>query len=132
MSQLQKKRKKNEGSNLSMLLLNERLPDDCKKTVQTHINTIYVESIIRICDSGYKPEGQLATVHWNTNEGLFVTLHNEGICNFVDLKFKSWVVYHGFVKPGAFKLFARYGTNDIQEEQRRLTINDKKKKITKF
>ena len=47
------------------------------------------------------------TVHWITNEGLFVTLHNEGICNFVDLKFKSWVVDHGFVKPGAFKLFAR-------------------------
>ena len=70
------------------------------------------------------------TVHWITNEGLFVTLHNEGICNFVDLKFKSWVVDHGFVKPGAFKLFVRYGTNYIQEEKRRLTINEKK--ITKF
>ena len=96
MSQLKKKRKKNEGTNLPMLLLNERLPDGCKKTVQTHINTIYVGSIIRIYDAGYKPEGQLATVHWITNEGLFVTLHNEGICTFVDLKFKSWVVDHGF------------------------------------
>ena len=129
---VKKKRQNNEATYISMQLSNERLPESCKMTVRTHINTIYVGSIIRIYDPVYSPGGQLATVHWVTNDGLFVTLHEEGICNFVDLKYKSWVVDHGFVKPGAFKLFSRYGTNDIEEQRRSHTINEKKKKTVKF
>ena len=129
---VQKKRRKDEEIYIYTQALNERLPANCKISVKKHINTIYVGSIIRIYDPSYPPGGQLATVHWVTNEGLFVTLHEEGICNFVDLKYKSWVVDHGFVKPGAFKLFSRYGSNDIEEERRSHTINEKKKKNSKI
>ena len=120
MSRQQKKRRNEDRVPPTIEFLNERLPESCKTTVKTHINTIYVGTIIRIYDPSYKPEGQLATVHWYTNDGLFVTLHNEGICKFVDLKYKSWVVDHGFVKPGAYKHFPRYGTNDIDEEKKNI------------
>ena len=129
---LRKKRRNNEPTYISTELLNERLPSSSKFTVKKHINTIYVGSIIRIYDPSYMPGGQLATAHWVANDGLFVTLHDEGICTFIDLKYKSWVVDHGFVKPGAIKLFSRYGTNDIEEEGRNHTINEKKKKNSKI
>ena len=132
MSQPQKKRRGDHISKLGVDILNERLPESCKQTVHTHINTIYVGSVIRIYDPAGESQGQLATAHWFTTNGLFVTLHGEGICNFVNLKYKSWVVDHGFVKPGAFKLFSRHGTNDIEEEQRSHTINEKKMKNSKI
>ena len=131
MSQPQKKRRGDDKSRHHIDRLEERLPESCKKTVNTHINTIYVGSVIRIYDPSGKSQGQLATAHWITTNGLFVTLHDEGTSNFVNLKYKSWVVDHGFVKPGAFKLFSRHGTNDIEEKQRSHTINEKKKRVAK-
>ena len=127
-----KKRRNNDKTQLPIDVLNERLPESCQKTVNMHINTVYVGSVIRIYDQTYKPEGKVATVHWITNNGLFVTLHDDGICNFIDLKYKSWVVDQGFVKPGAFKLFWRHGTNDIEEEKRSHTINEIKQKNSKI
>ena len=132
MSQHMKKRRHNGESQPPTDLVRDRLPESCQMTVKTHINTIYVGTVIRIYDPVNKPEGQLATVHWVTNHGLFVTLHEEGKCDFVQLKYKSWVVDHGFVKPGAFKLFSRYGTNDIEEETRCHTVNEKKKRNSKI
>ena len=132
MSQHQKKRRQSDKSPTSREVLTERLPESCKKSVKRHINTIYVGTVIRIYDPVYKPEGQLATVHWVTNHGLFVTLYEEGICDFVELKYKSWVVDHGFVKPGAFKLFSRYGSNDIEDDGRCHTVNEKKKRNSKI
>ena len=105
----------------------ERLPETSRKTFKSHINTIYVGIIIRIYDPAYKPEGQLVTVHWETAEGLFGTLYNKEMCDFVDLKYKSWVVDHRCIKPGTFKLFARHTTNDIKDDRRNHPINEKKK-----
>ena len=110
----------------------ERLPEKCRNTLKNHINIIYVGTIIRVYDPAYKPEGQLITVHWATPEGLFGTLHDKEICDFIDLKYKSWVVDHRCVKPGAFKLFSRYGTNDIEDDSKSHTINEKKKKNSKI
>ena len=132
MSQQRKKRRNDDGMLLSQYSLNVRLPQKCRKSVKTHINTIYVGSVIRIYDPSSKPEGHVATVHWVTESGLFVSLHDEGICKFVDLKYKSWVVDHGFVKPGAFKLFARYGTDDMAYDKRSHTINEKKMQNSKI
>ena len=99
--------------------LSERLPDRCKNTVHTHVNTIYVETVIRVYDPKFEPSDQFVTAHWCTEEGIFVTLHTEQKSTFLDLKYKSLVVDHGLVKPGAFKLCTRYGTNDIEDELRK-------------
>ena len=77
-----------------------KLPERCRKSVRTHINTIYVGTIIRIYDPRFGTEGQLATAHWCTSDGIYVTLHNEQKCDFVDLKYKKWVVDHRCVKVG--------------------------------
>ena len=126
-----KKQKVEEGI-VPQYTLQDRLPETCRRTVKDHINTIYVGSIIRILDVGYSPEGQLATVHWVTNEGLFVTLHMEEKSAFVDLRYKSWVVDHRSVKPGSFKLFSRYGTNDIADDRRSHTINEIKQRNSRI
>ena len=110
----------------------ERLPEACRMTFRSHINTVYVGSIIRIYDPASKPEGLLVTVHWATEEGLFGTIHDKDTCDFIDLKYKSWVVDHRCVRPGAFKLFSRYGTNDIEDDSRNHTINEKKQRNSKI
>ena len=43
-----------------------QLPVSCRLTVKTHVNSIYVDSIVRIYDKRYGTEGQLVTVHWGT------------------------------------------------------------------
>ena len=42
-----------------------QLPECCRKTVRTHVNTVYVGTILRIYNRGYGPDGQLATAHWH-------------------------------------------------------------------
>ena len=105
-----------------------KLPDICRKSVRTHINTIYVGTIIRIYDPRFETEGQLATAHWCTIDGVYVTLHNEQKCDFVDLKYKKWVVDHRCVKVGAFKLFSKASFNDIEDDIRNKTINEIKQR----
>ena len=83
-----------------------------------------METIVRIYKSNYGHEGQLATAHWSSHNEIYVTLHDDGICVFVDLMHLQWVVDHRMVKPGAFILFAREGTKDIKDETRRKTINE--------
>ena len=70
----------------------EQLPETCRKSVRTHINNIYVGTVIRLYDQNYGRGGQLNIVHWSTNGGLFVTLHQEQRCTFIDLKYTTWVV----------------------------------------
>ena len=62
------------------------LPVKYKDTVRSHINSVYVGTILQIYDPAYSEEGQLASVHWITNDGLFVTLHDEQRSDFVTLK----------------------------------------------
>ena len=106
----------------------ERLPDTCRKSLRTHINSIYVGSIVRIYDPRFITEGQLATAYWCTRDGLFVTLHSEQRCDFADLKYKKWIVDHRCVKVGALKLFSKASSNDIDENPRNKTINEIKQR----
>ena len=41
--------------------------------------------ILRIYDPKYDTSGQLEKAHWVIDKGLFVTLHTEDVCTFVDL-----------------------------------------------
>ena len=104
------------------------VPDGYKDKVNDHINSVYVGTILRIYDRKYSIEGQLATAHWATDQGVYVTLHDEQRSDFITLKYKTWVVDHRPVKPGAFRLFTRPGTDDMRDENRILTINEKKQK----
>ena len=70
-------------------------------------------TILRIYNRGYGHEGQLSTAHWSSNNKIYVTLHDDEISSFVDIRYQQWVVNHMCVNPGAFVLFARQGTNDI-------------------
>ena len=106
----------------------ERLPNECRNSVRTHINSIYVGSIIRIYDPKFGMEGQLATAHWHTEEGVFVILHNDQKSDFINLKYKKWVVDHRCVKVGAFKLFSKASFNDIEDDLRKKTINEIKQR----
>ena len=63
-------------------------------------NNIYVGSSLRIFDPLYGEAGYLAKAHWLTREGLFVTLI-EKKCQYVDLRYKQWVVDNDRVFPGA-------------------------------
>ena len=108
------------------------LPVECRHTVRNHINSIYVASIVRVYDQKYKPEGRLVTVHWATDDGLYVTCHDKKICEFLHLKYKSWVVDHRMVKPGSFLVFRRYGTNDIKDDTRNKTVNEMKQLNSKI
>ena len=108
--------------------LMERLPQSCQKSVRTHINSVYVGTLIRIYDPRYGMEGQLATAHWYTEDGVFVTLHNDQRCDFINLKYKKWVVDQRCVKVGAFKLFSKASFNDIEDDLRNKTINEIKQR----
>ena len=81
---------------------NTVLPQKCKDTVRSHINSVYVGTIIWIYDPAYSNEGQLMTVHWVIDQGPFVTLHDEQRSDFVSLKYKIFVVDHRLVKPSIF------------------------------
>jgi len=85
-----------------------------------------VASILRVYDQKDNPEGRLVTVHWGTDDGLFVTCHKKQVAEFIQLKYKQWVVDHRMVKPGSYLLFKRYGTDDINNDQRSKTINELK------
>ena len=102
----------------------KRLPPHCKESVGNHINSVYVGSIIRIYDPVYVAEGHLVTAHWITENGIFATLLDDSKMEFVSLKYKTWVVDQRKVRPGSFRLFTRYGTDDIEEENKTNTINE--------
>ena len=108
------------------------LPVKYKDTVRSHINSVYVGTILQIYDPAYSEEGQLASVHWITNDGLFVTLHDEQRSDFVTLKLKKIVVDHRLVKPGVFRLFCRTGTDDFKDEEKSKTINEVKQKNSRI
>ena len=108
------------------------VPDNYKEKVKDHINSVYVGTILRIYDPGYSADGQLATAHWATDQGVYVTLHDEQRSDFISLKYKTWVVDHRPVKPGSFRLFTRTGTDDMKDDTRKLTINEIKKKNSRI
>ena len=93
----------------------DRLPITCATTVKNHINTVYVGSIVCIYDNTYGAAGHMVTAHWSTEEGIFATLHDDSKSDFVRLKYKTWVVDQMHVRPGAFRLFQRFGTDDIKK-----------------
>ena len=93
----------------------ECLPSTCKGTVRTHVNTVYVVTIICIYDKNVGPEGHLVTAHWAVNGRLFVTLHGQCVSKFIRLDNQHWVVDHQAVKPGSIILARRHGTNDITD-----------------
>ena len=45
-----------------------------------------MDTIFRIYAPEYGNEGQLATTHWATDEGLFCTLHDEQKSSFMQLQ----------------------------------------------
>ena len=53
------------------------VPDGYKDKVNDHINSVYVGTVLRIYDPRYSNEGQLATADWATEQGVYVTLHDE-------------------------------------------------------
>ena len=65
---------------------NAQLPELSQKIKKEHINSIYVRTILRIYAPEYGNEGQLATTHWATDEGLFCTLHDEQKSSFMQLQ----------------------------------------------
>ena len=130
MSKRHSKRPKIDQQSLSTEAVNplQRLPNKCKDSVRNHINSVYVGSIVRIYDTAYGSEGHLVTAHWITENGLFATVHEDCKMDFVSLKYKTWVVDQRQIKPGSFRLFARFGTDDIEEEDKVNTINEVKQK----
>ena len=86
MSKSNKKRRHVDERLVPQYNVQERLPEACRMTFRSHINTVYVGSIIRIYDPASKPEGLLVTVHWATEEGLFGTIYDKETCEFIDLK----------------------------------------------
>jgi len=109
-----------------------QLPESCKESVRNHINSVYVGSIVRIYDPAYGPEGHLVTTHWRTEDGIYATLHDDWKMGFVSLKYKTWVVDQRQVKPGSFRLFSRFGTDDIEEENKVNTINEIRQKNSRI
>ena len=101
-----------------------QLPESCRKTIRAHVNTVYVGTILGIYNRRYGPEGQLATAHWSSNNKIYVTLHNNELSSFVDIRYQQWVVDHRRIRPGAFILFVHQGTNDIMYEKRKKTFNE--------
>ena len=123
-----KKRRVLNNDYKSPTILKTVVPDGFKDKVNNHINSAYVGTVIRIYEPPYSVEGQLTTAHWVTEQGVHVTLHDEQRCDFITLKYKTWVVDHRPVKPGAMRLFTRPGTYDMKDETRKLTINKIKQK----
>ena len=74
-------------------------------TVERHINTVYVGTIICLLGSSNNTNGRLATAHWTDKRGVFVTYYSEEISTFLDLRDKTFVVDHRGVKPGSFLTF---------------------------
>ncbi len=83
-------------------------------------------TIVRIYDRAYSAEGQLATAHWATKNGLFFTLHDESKSDFVNLTHQTWVVDHRCVKSGSMLLHYQQGSNDIKDDLRNKTISEVK------
>ena len=52
--------------------------------------------------------------------------------DFVTLKYKTWVVDQRMVRPGSFRLFTRFGTDDIEDENKTSTINETKQKNSRI
>ena len=97
----------------------KRLSDIEHMTVEKHINTVYVGTIIPLLGSHSNDKGRLATAHWMDRRGLFVTYHSEEISTFLDLRDKTFVVDNEFVRPGSFQLFTKLGTNDMEDEKKK-------------
>ena len=110
----------------------DQLPIKCKESVRNHINSVHVGSIVRVYDPAYGAKGHLATAHWMTEKGIFSTLHEDNKMDFVSLKYKTWVVDHRRVKSGSYRLFTRFGTDDIEDDGKKYTINEIKQKNSRI
>ena len=102
----------------------KRLSDIEYMTVKKHINSVYVGTVIRLLGSYSNDKGRLATAHWMDKRGIFVTYHFEEISTFIDLRDKTFVVDHEFVRPGSFQLFTKFGTSDMEHETKKKTVNE--------
>ena len=99
---------------------------DCRLSVRRYVSTIYVGSIVRLYNKKYGTDAQLQTIHWGIKDGLFVTFHDKQKSDLVKLEYDTWVVENCCVKPGSFLLYKWYGTNDIKDKSRNMTINELK------
>ena len=59
------------------------LPNHCKDAVKTHINTVYVGSVLRVFDTSLPPEGCIVRANWITEHGLHVTFLEERRCKLL-------------------------------------------------
>ena len=85
-------------------------------TVERHINSVYVGTIIRLLGSSSNTKGRLAIAYWADKRGVFVTYQNKEISTILDLRDKTFVVDHRDVRSGSFQLFKKFGTNDMDVE----------------
>ena len=96
----------------------KRLSEEDHVTIERHINTVYVGTVIRLLGTYNNEKGKLATAHWMDKRGVFLTYHSEQTSTFFDLKDKTFVVDHKSVKPGSFQLFRKFGTDDIEYQKK--------------
>ena len=81
---------------------------------------------------GPTAEGHLVTTYRRIEDDISATLHDDCKMGFVSLKYKTWVVDQRQVKPGSLRLFSRFGTDDIEEENKINTINKIKQKNSRI
>ena len=101
-------------------------------TVERHINSVYVGTIIRLLGSSSNTKGRLATAHWVDKRGVFVTYQNKEISTFLDLRDKTFVVDHRDVRPDSFQLFTKFGTNDMDVEPGKKTLTRSSNRIGEY
>ena len=132
MSKNNNRKRKNQSVDRDDNDIFQCLPVTCKATVRTHVNTVYVGSIIRIYDKSVGPEGHLVTAHWEINDRLFVTIHEQSVSKFINLKSQQWVVDHRAVKPGSIILASRCGTDDIKDDFKTKTSHEIRKRNSRI
>ena len=65
-----KKRQGEAYDYTSPMMLTTVVADGYKDKVNDHINSVYVGTVLRIYEPPYSIEGQLATAHWATEQGV--------------------------------------------------------------
>ena len=53
----------------------KRLSEEDHVTIERHINTVYVGTVIRLLGTYNNEKGKLATAHWMDKRGVFLTYH---------------------------------------------------------
>ena len=102
------------------------LPKKCKDSVSEHFNTIYTNSILRVFDKSGEYTGQLCRAHVRTTHGIYCSILSKKRCESIDIRNMTWVVDNSEVCVRSQVLWHRTGTNDIENELKPLTMNEKR------